>query len=142
MGEVDRKETLMERIVIKLTRQVKRHLRRTTHKIKDAKLKTRYLIVLHTAEGYSRRQIIQMLLCSASTVDRVRRRSALFIELLKKPDRHYADRKVIRIIPDNYIIHLSKITQRAAAKFNGRTVLYFLAPYCPDDSKIERCVWR
>jgi transposase len=64
----------MERIVIKLTRQVKHNLRRTANKIKDAKLKTRYLIILHTAEGYSRRQIAKMLLCSASTVDRVRKR--------------------------------------------------------------------
>jgi len=306
----------MERIVIKLTRQVKRHLRRTANKIKDAKLKTRYLIVLHTAEGYSRRQIAKMLLCSASTVDRVRKRfreqgeqelmdgrgdngpakinedyilallkavehtpldygyrrptwtqellirvlteltgvtvsrstmsrvlrrfgirrgmpkptvccpwsekarkrrirlikrlietlppdqaalyedevdihlnpkigpdymlpgqqktvltpgqnvkhylagamdaqsgrviwvegdrkrSALFIELLKKLDRHYADKKVIHIILDNYIIHSSKITQKAVEKFNGRIVLHFLPPYCPDYNKIERCVWR
>jgi len=64
----------MERIVIKLTRQVKRHFRRTIKKIKDARLKTRYLIILHTADGRSRRNIAKMLLCSASTVDRVRRR--------------------------------------------------------------------
>jgi len=37
-------------------------------------LKTRYLIILHTAEGYSRRSIAEMLLCSPSTVDRVRKR--------------------------------------------------------------------
>ena len=64
----------MERIVIKLTRQVKRHFRRTISKTKDAKLKTRYLIILHSAEGHSRRNIAKMLLCSPSTVDRVRRR--------------------------------------------------------------------
>ncbi len=43
----------MERIVIKLTRQVKRHFYHTIKKIKNARLKTRYLIILHTAEGYS-----------------------------------------------------------------------------------------
>ncbi len=64
----------MERIVIKLTRQVKRHFRRTIRKTKDAKLRTRYLIILHTADGHSRRNIAKMLLCSPSTVDRVRRR--------------------------------------------------------------------
>jgi len=306
----------MERIIPKLTQQVKHRFRRTIRKTKDAKLKTRYLIILHTAEGYSRRNIAKMLLCSGSTVDRVRKRfaeegepglidrrgdngpakvnedyilalikavertpldyeyrrptwtqellirvlteltgisvsrstmsrllrrlgirrgmpkptvgcpwsqkarkrrlrlirrlietlpedeaavyedevdihlnpkigadymlpgqqktvltpgqnvkhylagamdaqtgrviwvegdrkrSALFIELLKKLDRHYADRKVIHIILDNYIIHSSKITQRAVEKFNGRIVLHFLPPYCPDDNKIERCVWR
>ena len=275
----------MERIVIKLTRQVKRHFRRNIKKIKDARLKTRYLIILHTAEGYSRRKIAEMLLCSASTVDRVRKRfaeegvsglidrrgdncpakvnedyilalikavertpldygyrrptwtqellirvlteltgitvsrstmcrllrrlgirrgmpkptvgcpwsqkarkrrirliklpgqqktvltpgqnvkhylagamdaqtrrviwvegdrkrSALFIELLKKLNRLYADKKVIHIILDNYVIHTSKITQRAVENFSGTIVLHFLPPYCPDDNKIERCVWR
>lgn len=306
----------MERIVIKLTRQVKRHFRRNIKKIKDARLKTCYLIILHTAEGYSRRKIAEMLLCSASTVDRVRKRfaeegvsglidrrgdngpakvnedyilalikavertpldygyrrptwtqellirvlteltgitvsrstmcrllrrlgirrgmpkptvgcpwsqkarkrrirlikrlietlppdeaalyedevdihlnpkigpdymlpgqqktvltpgqnvkhylagamdaqtrrviwvegdrkrSALFIELLKKLNRLYADKKVIHIILDNYVIHTSKITQRAVENFSSTIVLHFLPPYCPDDNKIERCVWR
>jgi transposase len=64
----------MQRIVIKLTRQVKPKYRRTISKIKDARLKTRYLIILNSAEGYSRRKIAGMLLCSASTVDRVHKR--------------------------------------------------------------------
>ncbi len=59
--------------------------------------------------------------------------SALFIELLRKLDRHYADKKVIHIILDNYIIHSSKITQRAVEKFNGSIVLHFLPPYCPEE---------
>ncbi len=62
VGGADRKETLMEQIVIKLTRQVKRHFRRTISKTKDAKLKTRYTIILHTAEGHSRRNIAQICL--------------------------------------------------------------------------------
>jgi transposase len=306
----------MERIVIKLSRQVKRRFRRTISKIKDARLKTRYMIILHTAEGYGRRTIAEILLCSSATVDRVRnryrqegelalidrrgdngsakvnddyilalinavertpldygyhrptwtqellirvlteltgisisrstmsrllrrlgvrrgmpkptvgcpwsqkarkrrirlikrlikalpddqaalyedeidihlnpkigpdymlpgqqkkvltpgknvkhyvagamdvragrviwvdsdrKRSALFIELLKKLDRLYGDKKVIHIILDNYIIHSSKITQRAVEKFKGRIMLHFLPPYCPDDNKIERSVWR
>jgi transposase len=316
VGGADRKETLMERMVIKLSRQVKRRFRRTISRIKDARLKTRYLIILHTAEGYGRRTIAEMLLCSPATVDRVRnryrhegerglidrrgdngpakvnedyilalinavertprdygyrrptwtqellvrvlteltgitvsrstmsrllrrlgvrrgmpkptvgcpwpqkarqrrmrlikqliktlpadqvafyedeidihlnpkigpdymlpgqqkkvltpgknvkhyvagamdvrtgrviwvdsnrKRSALFIELLKKLDRLHGDKKVIHIILDNYIIHSSKITQKAVVQFKGRIVLHFLPPYCPDDNKIERCVWR
>jgi len=71
-----------------------------------------------------------------------RKRSALFIELLKKLGRLYADKKVTHIILDNYVIHTSKITQKAVEKFNGRIVLHFLPPYCPDDNKIECCVWR
>ena len=306
----------MQRIVIKLSRQVKRRFRRTISKIKDAKLKTRYMIILHTAEGYGRRTIAEMLLCSSATVDRVRKRyrqegelalidrrgdngpakvnddyilalinavertpfdygyhrptwtqellirvlteltgiavsrstmcrllrrlgirrgmpkptvgcpwspkarkrriglirrlietlpddqaafyedevdihlnpkigpdymlagqqkkvltpgknvkhyiagaldvrtgrvvwvdsdrkrSALFIELLKKLDKVYADKNVIHVILDNYIIHSSKITQRAVERFDGRIMLHFLPPYCPDDNKIERGVWR
>jgi len=306
----------MERIIIKLSRQVKRRLNRTMAKIKDARLKTRYQIILHTANGYSRRQIARMLLCSPTTVDRVRKRyheegeqglydkrgdngkakvnedyilsllkavegspqdygyqrptwtqellvkvlaeqtgitvsrstmcrllrrlgirrglpkptvgcpwsskarkrrlrlikrlietlpedeaalyedevdihlnpkigpdymlpgqqkavmtpgqnvkhyiagaldvrtgkvlwvssdrkrSALFIALLDKLGREYSDKKVIHIILDNYVIHHSKITQKAVASFDGRIVLHFLPPYCPDDNKIERKVWR
>ena len=69
-----------------------------------------------------------------------RKRSAQFIELLKKLDRNYSDKKVIHIILDNYIIHSSKITQKTVERFNGRIVLHFLPPYCPDDNKIEWCV--
>jgi len=71
-----------------------------------------------------------------------RKRSALFTELLKKLDRLYADKRVVHIILDNYVIHTSKITQKVVEEFNGRIVLHFLPPYCPDDNKIERCVWR
>jgi len=71
-----------------------------------------------------------------------RKRSALFIALLDKLVRVYADKKVVHVILDNYIIHSSKITQRAVAAYEGRIVLHFLPPYCPDHNKIERCVWR
>jgi transposase len=306
----------MEGIVLTISRQVKRRLRRTLSKTKDARVRTRYLIVLHTADGHSRRQIARMLVCSPATVDRIRhryldegegglldrrgdsgpakvtddyilelvqvvrgspldyghrrptwtqellvrvladrtgvtvsvstmcrllrrlgirrgmpkptvgcpwsprarkrrirlirrlvetlppdevalyedeidihlnpkigpdymvrgqqktvltpgknvkhyvagaldaqsgqviwvdgnrKRSALFIALLQKLDRIYAHRKVIHLILDNYVIHASRITRRAVEAFNGRVVLHCLPPYCPDDNKIERCVWR
>ena len=64
------------------------------------------------------------------------------IDLLRKLARVYADKKVIHVIVDNYIIHTSRITQKAVSGFAGRIVLHFLPPYCPDDNKIERCVWR
>ena len=306
----------MERNVLVLSRQVKRHFRRVIHKSQDARLRTRYLIILHSAEGYSRRAIARMLLCSPATVDRVRHRyheegegglidrrgdsgaakvtddyllellrvvqgspldygyrrptwtqellvrvlaertgitvsvstmcrllrrlrirhgmpkptvgcpwsararkrrirlirrlietlppdevalyedeidihlnpkigpdymlpgqqktvltpgknvkhyiagaldaqterviwvdgkrkcSALFIRLLRKLDRVYASKRVIHLILDNYVIHTSKITQRAVEQLGGRLILHFLPPYCPDDNKIERGVWR
>lgn len=306
----------MQRIVIELSRQVKRRYRRIVQRTKDAKLKTRYLIVVHSAEGRSRRDIAQMLQCASATVDRVRHRfvqegeaglvdrrgdngkakisddyiltllraveqtprayghrrptwtqelliqvlaretgitvskttmcrllrrlgirhgmpkpivgcpwsknartrrirlirrlietlpkdeaavyedeidihlnpkigpdwmlpgqqkkvltpgqnkkhylagamdartdrivwvdgkkknSALFIALLRKLDRVYADRRVIHVILDNYVIHSSRATQKTIESFGGRIVLHFLPPYCPDDNRIERCGWR
>jgi transposase len=75
-------------------------------------------------------------------VDGQRKRSVLFIDLLKKLNRLYADKKVVHIILDNYVIHTSRITQKAVERFNGRIVLHFLPPYCPDDNKIEHGVWR
>jgi len=71
-----------------------------------------------------------------------RKRSALFIDLLKKLAREYADKRVIHLIVDNYVIHTSKITQKAVEQFAGKILLHFLPPYCPDENKIERCVWR
>lgn len=71
-----------------------------------------------------------------------RKRSALFIDMLKKLDRVCADKKVIHVILDNYSIHSSKITQKAVERFAGRIVLHFLPPYCPDDNRIERRGWR
>jgi len=75
-GGAGRKGTPMSRTVIELSRQVKRRLRRVMHRSTDARLKTRYLIVVHTADGHTRRQIAAMLGCSNSTVDRVRHRFA------------------------------------------------------------------
>lgn len=66
----------MRRIVIEPSRQVKRRFRRTATKTRDAQVRTRYLIILHTADGLSRREIAAILICSTSTVDRIRRRFA------------------------------------------------------------------
>ena len=55
--------------------------------------------------------------------------------------RDYPKAKRIHLILDNYRIHSSLQTQAALARLNGRIVLHFLPPYCPDHNRIER-VWR
>jgi transposase len=83
-----------------------------------------------------------------ATTDRVmwvkgeRKNSRLFIELLKKLLAEYADKKVIHVILDNYGIHSSKQTRAWLAEHGGKFRLHFLPPYCPDDNRIERKVWR
>jgi len=71
-----------------------------------------------------------------------RKNSRLFIELLKKLLATYADRKVIHVVLDNFIIHSSKQTRLWLAEFGGKFRLHFLPPYCPDDNRIERKLWR
>jgi transposase len=74
-------------------------------------------------------------------VDGERKNSLLFIALLQRLLRVYADAPVIHVILDNYRIHKSQITQRALAAFDGRIRLHFLPPYCPNENKIER-LWQ
>ena len=71
-----------------------------------------------------------------------RKNSRLFIELLKKLKVEYEDRKVIHVILDNYTIHSSKQTRTWLAEHGQKFRLHFLPPYCPDDNRIERKVWR
>ncbi len=71
-----------------------------------------------------------------------RKNSRLFIDLLKKLLVTYADKKVIHVILDNYIIHSSRQTRLWLAEFGQKFRLHFLPPYCPDDNRIERKVWR
>jgi transposase len=71
-----------------------------------------------------------------------RKNSRLFIELLKKLLATYSDRKVIHVVLDNFIIHSSKQTRLWLAEFGGKFRLHFLPPYCPDDNRIERKLWR
>ena len=74
-------------------------------------------------------------------VEGERKTSALFIRLLQKLLECYGDNTVIHIILDNYRIHTSKITKCAIEQFNGKIVLHFLPPYCPNENKIER-LWQ
>ena len=72
-----------------------------------------------------------------------RKNSRLFIDLLKKLLRVYADKRIIHVILDNFSIHCSRQTQAWLAEFGGgKFRLHFLPPYCPDDNRIERKVWR
>jgi len=69
----------------------------------------------------------------------VRKRSNLFIDLLKRLLKVYPSAKVIHVIVDNYIIHKSRQTQLALAGM-PRIRLHFLPPYSPSFNPIER-VW-
>jgi transposase len=71
-----------------------------------------------------------------------RKNSRLFIELLKQLLVTYPDKQVIHVVLDNYTIHSSKQTKLWLAEFGGKFRLHFLPPYCPDDNRIERKVWR
>jgi len=75
-------------------------------------------------------------------VEADRKNSTLFIlQLWILVARDYPNAKRIHLILDNYRIHSSRQTQAALATLNGRIVLHFLPPYCPDHNRIER-VWR
>lgn len=72
-------------------------------------------------------------------VDGDQKASWLFIKLLWKLAGRTKARR-IHLILDNYIIHSSRITQRALADLGGRIQLHFLPPYCPQHNLIEP-VW-
>jgi transposase len=75
-------------------------------------------------------------------VEAERKNSQLFIlQLWQLVGRDYPQTKRIHLILDNYRIHSSLQTQAALARLEGRVVLHFLPPYCPDHNRIER-VWR
>ena len=71
-----------------------------------------------------------------------RKNSRLFIDLLKRLLAEYPDREVIHVVLDNYCIHSSTQTRLWLAEHGRKFRLEFLPPYCPDDNRIERKVWR
>jgi transposase len=71
-----------------------------------------------------------------------RKNSGLFVALLKKLLATYTGKTVIHVILDNFGIHSSRQTQAWLAEHGQKIRLHFLPPYCPDDNRIERCVWR
>lgn len=71
-----------------------------------------------------------------------RKNSVLFIEMLKKLLKTYAQKRVIHLILDNFAIHGSRQTQRWLSEHGQKIRWHFLPPYCPDDNRIERKLWR
>jgi len=71
-----------------------------------------------------------------------RKNSRLFIELLRKLLAEYAEKQVIHVILDNFSIHSSRQTRAWLAEHGDKFRLHFLPPYCPDDNRIERKLWR
>lgn len=67
--------------------------------------------------------------------------SGLFVALLSELHRSYRGTKRIHLVLDNYIIHKSRLTNEALAKYNGKLVLHFLPPYSPEHNVIER-LWK
>jgi len=63
----------------------------------------------------------------------------LFIAMLRKLADVYPN-QIVHLVLDNYGIHDSKISRAAVAAYQGRIVLHFLPPYCPQENRIER-VW-
>ena len=75
-------------------------------------------------------------------VSGARKDSGLFIRMLAKLLRVYRHKRVVHVILDNYTIHSSKRTRAWLEEHGERIRLHFLPPYCPDDNRIERKVWR
>ena len=71
-----------------------------------------------------------------------RKDSRLFVALPGRLLREYPDRRAVHVILDNYGIHTSRLTRAWLARHGQRIRLHFLPPYCPDDNRIERRVWR
>jgi transposase len=74
-------------------------------------------------------------------VDGVRKNSDLFIALLERLRAAHPRAPRIHLVLDNYVIHRSARVQRYVEGLEGRVVLHFLPPYCPDENLIER-LWR
>jgi transposase len=77
---------------------------------------------------------------SLVTVMAERKTSGLFITLLEALLRRHPDFR-IHLILDNYVIHSSRQTRAFVEGTNGRIVLHFLPPYCPQENRIER-LWQ
>jgi transposase len=73
-----------------------------------------------------------------TVVEATRKNSSLFIALLEALAADYPDARRIHVVLDNFRIHTSKISQCALDRYDGRIVLHFLPPYCPNHNKIER----
>lgn len=72
-------------------------------------------------------------------VEGERKSSPLFIALLRHLAQDvYPEAERLHVICDNYSVHSSNRTQAAVAQYEGRIVIHFLPPYCPQGNPIER----
>ncbi len=67
--------------------------------------------------------------------------AALFCDLLRLLAATLPHARRIHLVVDNYGIHSARTTRQTLAALEGRIVLHFLPPYCPDANRIER-VWQ
>jgi transposase len=75
-------------------------------------------------------------------VEGERKRSALFVALvLWLVTEAYPDARRIHLVLDNFAIHDSLISRRSIEALNGKVVLHFLPPYCPNHNRIEP-LWK
>ena len=70
-----------------------------------------------------------------------RKNAELFCELLRLLAAKYRRARRVHLIVDNSGIHSARATQKMLDELDGRVVLHFLPPYCPDANRIER-VWQ
>ncbi|MFW6060914.1 MAG: IS630 family transposase [Phycisphaeraceae bacterium] len=71
-----------------------------------------------------------------------KKNSRLFIDLLDRLLKAYAEKRMVHVILDNYRIHSSRQTQAWLDEHGERIKLHFLPPYCPEENRIERRLWR
>lgn len=69
-----------------------------------------------------------------------KKNSLLFIALLNELVRRHSRARRIHVVLDNFKIHDSQASRAALKQLEGKVVLHFLPPYCPNDNRIER-VW-
>ena len=111
----------IDAIVVSLSRPAKRRLAKQTRKTKDARLRTRYSIILNLAEGRGPTDTAKALSVSRSTVCRVRRR------FLEQGEAGLIDRREengTRKVDDDYL-----------------NVLYELVGGCPLNHGWKRPTW-
>jgi len=69
-----------------------------------------------------------------------KKNSLLFISLLDELAKRHPQARRIHVVLDNFKIHDSQASRAAVKELEGKVVLHFLPPYCPNDNRIER-VW-
>lgn len=67
-----------------------------------------------------------------------RKNSLLFIALLNELVKRHPQVRRIHVVLDNFKIHDSQASRTAVKQWDGKVVLHFLPPYCPNDNRIER----